>query len=151
MIRVQEGGTQMPYPIDQTSYQLGVIFAFAEMVAIDLKKMAFSLPFSPGDHNRLVKDAKRIVREQGVRMKLEKRILTTDLFPEEFTRGKWVFIIYKHPEVLKNYFRLKSEKERLLRENSYKGRERKGIAVGLGKLLSYKRVAIEKKLKKAAK
>ena len=141
----------MAYPVDSMSYHLGVIFAFSEMVAIDLKKMAFSLPFSPLDYDRLIKEARRIVREEGVRMKLEKRILTTDLFPEEFTRGKWVFIIYKHPEMLKNYFRLKSEKERLLRENSYKGRERKGIAVGLGKLLSYKRVAIEQKLKKAAK
>ena len=43
------GGVKMPYPIDQTSFNLGVIFAFAEMVAIDVKKMAFSLPFLPGN------------------------------------------------------------------------------------------------------
>ncbi|MGQ9646517.1 MAG: hypothetical protein ACUVWO_08285 [Thermodesulfobacteriota bacterium] len=141
----------MPDAIDQTSYQLGVVFAFAEMVAIDLKKMAFSLPFLPPDYDHLIRKAKRIVREQGVRMKLEKRILTTDLFPEEFTRGKWVLIIYKHPEVYESYLRLKSEKERLIKENRYKGKERKAIAIGLGKLLSYKMDAIREKLRQIEK
>jgi len=98
----------MSYPIDQISFELGVIYPFAEMVAIDVKRMAFSLPFLPEKFDLLVKDAKRIAREHGVKIKLEKRILTTDLFPEEFTRGKWVFIIYKYPEVLLNYLHLKS-------------------------------------------
>ena len=97
----------MSYPIDSISYELGVIFAFAEMVAIDVKKMAFSSPLSPQEYNRLAQDAKRITREWGVKTKLEKRLLTTDLFPEEFTRGKWVLIIYKSPEVLKTYLFLK--------------------------------------------
>ena len=54
MMRAQKGGTQMVYPIDQTSYHLGVIFAFAEMVAIDVKKMAFSYPFLPKEYDRLI-------------------------------------------------------------------------------------------------
>jgi len=141
----------MAYPIDQRSFHLGVIFAFAEMVAIDVKKMAFSLPFLPEEYDRLVTDAKRIVKEQGVKIKLEKRIITTDLFPEEFTRGKWVLIIYKSPEVLKTYLFLKSKKEQLIKENNYKGKERKAIAVGLGKLLSYKMDAIREKLNEAGK
>jgi hypothetical protein len=141
----------MSYPIDSISYQLGVIFAFAEMVAIDVKKVAFSLPFLPQEYDHLAKDAKRIAREQGVKIKLEKRIITTDLFPEEFTRGKWVFIIYKYSEVLENYLRLKSTKQRLIKENNYKGKERKAIAVGLGKLLSYKMNAIREKLDEARK
>ena len=137
----------MAYPIDQTSYHLGVIFAFAEMVAADLKKMALSLPFLPKDHERLVKDAKRIAREEGVKIRLEKHLLTSDLFPEEFTRGKWVFIIYKYPEVLKRYLSLKSKKDLLIRENNYKGKKRKAIAVGLGELLSYKKDAIGRMLR----
>jgi hypothetical protein len=141
----------MAYPIDQTSYHLGVIFAFAEMVAADLKKMALSLPFSPKDYERLVKDAKRIAREEGVRIGLEKHLLTTDLFPEEFTRGKWVLIIYKSPEVLKTYLHLKSKKEQLLKENRYKGKDRKAIAIGLGKLLSYRMDVIRERLKNAGK
>lgn len=137
----------MAYPIDQRSFQLGVIFAFAEMVAADLKKMALSLPFLPKDYKPLVKDAKRIAREEGVKLRLEKRLLTTDLFPEEITRGKWVLIIYKYPEVLKKYLSLKSKKERLIHENHYKGKGREAIAVGFGELLSYKRDVIRRKLK----
>jgi hypothetical protein len=34
-------------------------------VAIDVKKMAFSYPFLPKKYDRLVKDAKRITKEQG--------------------------------------------------------------------------------------
>jgi len=141
----------MSYPIDQISFELGVIYPFAEMVAIDVKKMAFSLPFSPEKFDLLVKDAKRIAGEHGVKIKLEKRILTTDLFPEEFTRGKWVFIIYKYPEVLQNYLHLKSKKEQLIKGKRYKGKERKAIAIGLGKLLSYKMNLIQEKLKATAK
>ena len=141
----------MPYPIDSISFQLGTIFAFAEMVAIDVKKVAFSLPFLPQEYDRLVGDAKRIAKEQGVKIKLEKHIIRTDLFPEEFTRGKWVFIIYKYPEVLESYLHLKSKKEQLIKENNYKGKERKAIAIGLGKLLSYKMDAIREKLNGAGK
>jgi len=146
-MRVQKGGAQMAYPIDQTSYHLGIIFAFAEMVAADLKKMALSLPFLPNDYKRLARDAKRIAREEGVRIRLEKHLLTTDLFPEEFTRGKWVFIIYKYPEVLKRYFSLKSKKDQLIHENHYKGKKREAIAVGFGDLLSYRKDVIKRKLK----
>jgi hypothetical protein len=141
----------MSYRIDPISYQLGTFFAFAEMVTADLKKMALSLPFLPKDYEPLVKDAKRIAKEEGVKLRLEKRFLTTDLFPEEITRGKWVFIIYKYPEVLESYLQLKAEKERLIRENKYRGEKRKAIAVGLGKLLTYKMHVIKEKLKKAVK
>ena len=109
--------------------------------------MALSLPFSPKDYERLVKEAKRIAREEGVRIRLEKHLLTTDLFSEEFTRGKWVFIIYKYPWVLKKYFSLKSRKDRLIRENHYKGKKREAIAVGFGNLLSYRKEVIMRKLR----
>lgn len=137
----------MTYPIHQKSFHLGVIFAFSEMVAFDVKKMALSYPFLPKLYDRLIKDAKRITKEQGVKIKLEKVILTTDLFPEEFTRGKWVFIIYKDPEVLKRYFSLKSKKHQLMHKDGYKGKKREAIAVGLGELLTYKKDVIKRMLR----
>ncbi len=137
----------MAYSIDQTSYDLGVIFAFAEMVAADLKKMALSLPFLPKDYKPLIKDAKRIAKDEGVKLRLEKRLLTSDLFPEEITKGKWVFIIYKYPTVLRRYFSLKSRKELLLRKSHYKGKKREAIALGFGDLLSYRKDVIKRKLK----
>jgi hypothetical protein len=141
----------MAYRINQVSYHLGVIFAFSEMVAIDVKKMAFSYPFLPKEYDRLIKNAKRITKEQGVKIRLEKGILTTDLFPEEFTKGKWVFIIYKYPEVLQNCLHLKSKKEQLIKGKRYRGKERKAIAIGLGKLLSYKMNFVREKLKTTGK
>jgi hypothetical protein len=141
----------MSYLIDQISFKLGAIFAFTEMVAYDVKQMAFSPPLSPSEYKRLAQDAKRITKEWGVKIMLEKRLLTTDLFPEEFTRGKWVLIIYKSPEVLKIYLGLKSKKEQLLEKDSYKGKERKAIAIRLGRLLSYRMDIIKAKLKKAGK
>ncbi len=138
----------MPYRMDSISYHLGVIFAFAEMVALKVKPLAFSLPFSPKDYRRLASQAKRIAKEQGVHVRLDRRILTTDLFPEEFTQGKWVLLIYKDPSVLAEYRRLKSEKRRLVAEKRYRGRARKGIALGLGRLLGYRISAIEEKLQK---
>jgi len=139
----------MSYQIDIRSYHLGVIFAFSEMVAFDVKKMALSLPFLPKHYERLAGEARGIAKEQQVKIRLEKRILTTDLFPEEFTRGKWVLIIYKSPKVLQTYLHLKSKKAQLLKEGRYKGKERKAIAIGLGKLLSYRLDVIKDKLQKA--
>ena len=98
-----------------------------------------------------IKDVKRITKEQGVKIRLEKGILTTDLFPEEFTRGKWVFVIYKYPEVLKRYFSLKSKKDCLIHKDNYRGKKREAIAVGLGELLNYRMNIIREKLKKVGK
>lgn len=138
----------MSYRTDSIPFQLGTIFAFAEMVAIDVKRLALSLPFLAKDYNRLIRDAKRIAKEQGVRIRLDKEFLTTDLFPEEFTRGKWVLLIYKRPDVIRKYTKLKKQKNRLIKENRYKGSKRKAVAYGIGRLLSYKSAAIKEKLKK---
>jgi hypothetical protein len=133
--------------IDQRSFMLGKMFAYSELIGIGLKEMAFSSPFLPQEYHALVHDAQRIARDHGVRLRLEKKILVTDLFPEEFTRGKWVFIIYKDPRVLERYMGLKSWKAKLLKVAAYKGRERKSIAEGLGKLLSYRNQTVRELLR----
>jgi hypothetical protein len=133
------------------AFQLGTIFAFAEMVALDVKRLAFSLPFSPKEYDRLAQDAKKIAKEQGVHIRLDKDLLTTDLFSEEYTRARWVFLIYRHPEVLREYLDLKTEKARLVKHQEYKGQRRKAIAQRIGRLLSYKRAAIEDRLRKSKK
>jgi hypothetical protein len=136
----------MPYHNDSISFQLGTIFAFAEMVAMDVKRLALSLPFAPEDYKRLIRDAKRIAREQRVHIRLDKKFLTTDLFPEKFTRGKWVLLIYRQPQVIREYLDLKARKSRLIREEKYKGPKRRAIAHAFGKLLSYNSAIIKEKL-----
>jgi hypothetical protein len=138
----------MPYQNDSIPFQLGTIFAFAEMVSFDVKKLALSLPFRPAEYNRLLPQAQKIARDQKVRIRLDKTFLTTDLFAEAFTRGKWVLLIYKHPDVLREYQELKKRKNRLIKENRYQGSQRKAVAVRMGRLLSYKNKVIQEKLKK---
>ena len=45
---------------------LGMITAFAECLAGEAKKLAFSPPFYPEDYKSLRKEAEQICREQGV-------------------------------------------------------------------------------------
>ena len=96
----------MSYSIDQISFKLGAIAAFSEMVGVDLKKMALSSAFLPQEYKDLDEDAKKIAKRWGAKIRLEKNLITTDLFREDIAKGKWVYIIYNDPEVIKNYFDL---------------------------------------------
>jgi hypothetical protein len=52
--------------IDRKSFTLGMITAFAECLAGEAKKLAFSPPFYPEDYKDLREEAERICQEQGV-------------------------------------------------------------------------------------
>ena len=138
-----------PIPIDQVSYQLGMITAFAEVVAAGVKKLGLSPPLDPEKVNHLMVGAEKVAKAYGVSLYLEKDFLTTDLFNPEFTRGKHVLLIYEDPKVLDAYMALKAEKEELLKAGKFQGKARKEIAVRLGRLLSYQEDRIEKMLSTA--
>ncbi|HAA04176.1 MAG TPA: hypothetical protein DCE18_12450, partial [Syntrophobacteraceae bacterium] len=52
--------------IDRESFMLGMITAFAECLAGEAKKLAFSPPFYPEDYKCLREEAERICQEQGI-------------------------------------------------------------------------------------
>lgn len=91
--------------IDRRSYILGMLTAFAECIAYECKKTAFSPPFYPRDHDMLVSEAERIAKEQGIFLWYEQN---RDI-PQN-KRLNW-FVMYKFPEVLEEY--------KQLRENGY--------------------------------
>jgi hypothetical protein len=91
--------------IDRASFILGMITAFAECVANECKKGAFSPPFYPQDYKTLLPETKRIARDNCISVRYEKNL---DI-PEK-TRLNW-FVIYKFPEALSEY--------RALREQGY--------------------------------
>ncbi len=122
--------------LDSRSYNLGVIAAFAEIVSMDVKKLALSAPLFPQEMDELIAGAERIANENGVSVYIEKDFLVTDLFPEALTKGKYVLIIYK-PPVKEEYLMLKEEKNRLVDSGGYEGQARKLIARKMGRLLSY--------------
>jgi len=89
--------------IDRKSFMLGMITAFAECVAGEAKKLAFSPPFYPDDYESLREEAERICQEQGISLWHERNVD----FPVE-RRLHWL-VLFKFPEVLDEYKRLRQE------------------------------------------
>lgn len=122
--------------IDQRSYNLGGIGAFAEMVDAGVKQLALSAPLSPREMDALIDDAARIAGDNGANVYRETDFMVTDLFPAELTDAKHVLLIYKG-DTLQEYWDLKAERARLIESDSYVGEARLDIARRFGALLSY--------------
>ena len=75
-------------------------------------------------------------KKNNVSIYLEKDFLTTDLFPESITQGKYVLLIFTG-KVKDKYMSLKREKEKLIKSGEYTGELRAAIAREMGRLLSY--------------
>jgi hypothetical protein len=89
--------------IDRKSFMLGMITAFAECLAGEAKKLAFSPPFYPEDYKSLREEAERICQEQGIFVWHEKN---ADLPAKK--RLQWL-VLFKFPEVLEEYEKLRQE------------------------------------------
>jgi hypothetical protein len=89
--------------IDRGSFILGMITAFAECLASECKKMAFSPPFYPVDYEPIRVEAEKIAQEQGIQLWYE---ANSDL-PEE-KKVHWL-VMYKFPDVLEEYKGLRDE------------------------------------------
>ncbi len=87
--------------IDRRSYILGMMTAFAECVANECKKVAFSPPFYPDDYASVLPAAERIAREQAILLWYEQNL---DIPAAQ--RLNW-FVMYKFPDMLDEYRRLR--------------------------------------------
>ena len=142
-----QDATQPKDAIDERSYRLGGIGAFSEMVSVGLKSLALSAPMTPAEMDALIEDAERIARENGVKIYRETDFLVTDLFPEDLTDGKHVFLIYVDP-VKADYMALKAEKNDLIEQGRYEGEARLDVARQMGRLLSYPEARIDEMLER---
>lgn len=136
--------------IDQRSLHIGEIAAFAELVNVGTKKLAFSDVLLPKDMDALLKEATRLADENHVKLYREPELLVTDLFAADVARGKEVLLIYKGT-TLDEYMALKREKAQLVKSGGYTGKAREEIARKLGKLLSYPESGIDMLLKENTK
>jgi hypothetical protein len=89
--------------IDRKSFMLGMMTAFGECVAGEIKKCAFSPPFFPEDYYTLKPEAERIAAEMNLFLWLEEN---EEIRAEH--RVMW-WVMYKFPEVLDEYHRLRAQ------------------------------------------
>ncbi|MFA5571173.1 MAG: hypothetical protein WCY81_03135 [Sphaerochaetaceae bacterium] len=87
--------------IDRKSFMLGMMTAFAECLAGECKKCAFSPPFKPTDLYAMEEEAHILAQEQGLHLWLEKN---EDI--QEESRVYW-YVMYKFPEVLEEYHEIR--------------------------------------------
>ena len=134
--------------IDPTSFMLGMINCFIEMVACGVKRLALSPPLSPDDYELVSAASKEIADRSGVRWHLEKSLMVTDLQTPEFTRGKWSILYFKDEQTLQDYQSLKRRQSDLKAKGLYTADERQEISREFMRLLSYPEAVIEEKLAK---
>ena len=132
--------------VDLISYQLGKITTFSEIVGAGVKKIALSSPLEPQEMEQLIDTAEKIAKHFNVSTYLDKDLLTTDLFDEDFTRGKHVLLVYKNPAVKESYLALKDKKADLVNRDRYRGEAKTEIAREMGRLLSYPEEHIDEML-----
>lgn len=124
--------------MDLFSYQCGVIDCFNEMVRAGLKPMALAHPCETVQQRaQLLPFCQEICAKYGNFFYLEDEMLITDLFPVSMNAGKYNILFYRDPQVLRDYFQIKRDKESLKKENAYHGEARRQIALRLGALLGY--------------
>ena len=124
------------WTIDQRSYILGGIGAFAEMVGADVKKLALSAPLDPAEMDVIVRESERIAAENGTEIYRETEFLVTDLFPAALTEGKHVLVICSESTYME-YMGLKALTQRLAESGQYEGDARTDVARRFGEMLSY--------------
>ena len=136
---------QYTKPVDERSYNLGIMGGFAEVVYRGVKTLALSEVMSPADMDDILPDARIVAERNNVELYRETDLIVTDLFPADVAVGKHVLLIYTG-DTLERYLALKADKDRLVANNEYSGEAREDIARRFGRLLSYPDPVIDEML-----
>lgn len=134
-------------PIDERSYNLGIIGGFSEVVRLGIKSLALSEVLPPGKMDAMMDDVRIIAARNDVQIWREPALIVTDLYPADVAEGKDVLLIYTG-DTLERYQALKAEKAGLVAANRYSGAAREDIARRFGRLLSYPEAVIDDLLAK---
>ncbi|MCL2377598.1 MAG: hypothetical protein FWC77_00570 [Defluviitaleaceae bacterium] len=122
---------------DEKSFMLGMIEAFSEMVAQNVKPLALGPIMEQSQWGALKNASDAITARFNIKSYVEMPLMSSDLAPDEALEGKIVVLYYKHDEVLSNYLNLKAESEGLKASGSYDAAARKRLSISLRKLLGY--------------
>lgn len=80
-------------PDARWQFQLGIMEAFAEMVAAGVKPIALSEPLTTEEADALWEKANKIAVKYSVGVYRETDLVVTALFPEDIAQGKEVFYL----------------------------------------------------------
>lgn len=136
-------------PVDEYSYELGVIDCFCEMVASGLKTLAMSHPCdSKEERAAYLEEVGRICRKYEVMFYAEDEAFITDLFASELNEGKYNFLFFRTEETLRKYQGLKERQRALKAKGQYTREQSYELAKEFGRLLSYPDEGIERLIQK---
>lgn len=130
---------------DQTSYEIGALVCFSEMVAAKVKKLAFSGAVSPDDYERMETIISQIAADDDIKYHAEFNLIKNNIAPDSYTEGKYVFFLYRDDDVLPRYEQLKAMQEEHIAKGTYTDSVRRDITVELCRLLSYPEERIKEK------
>lgn len=145
LLTVSAASAQYTKPVDERSYNLGIIGGFSEVVYRGVKTLALSEVMDPATMDDILPDAEIVAKRNKVMLYRETDLIVTDLFPADVATGKHVLLIYTG-DTLDRYLALKAEKDRLVAHNEYRGEKRREIAMRFGRLLSYPDSVLEEML-----
>ena len=134
--------------LDQRSYQLGMVYAFAEMVGSGVKRLALSPALTEDQFEDIIEDVRLIAEEYGLVLHVDRDFLETRLFNPEYTQGKIVIHLAAERATIDEYEALKERKRGHLLAGTLTEEADLKIARGLGRLLSYSEDSIQSLLEK---
>jgi len=132
--------------LDRRSYNLGMIYAFAEVVGSGVKRLGLSPALTEEEYMDVIDDIRLIAGEYGVTLHTDREFLETLLFNPMYTRGKIVIHLADSRETVDEYLRLKEWQRRLEESGELTRVKEEEISRRLGALLSYSEEAVERLL-----
>jgi hypothetical protein len=129
--------------LDQRSYQLGMIYAFAEMVGSGVKRLALSPALTEAQFGLIIQEVRLIAEEYNLILHIDNDFLETRLFNPGYTKGKIVIHLAAERATIDEYEALKERKRGHLEAGTLTEEVELEIARGLGLLLSYSDESIQ--------
>jgi hypothetical protein len=134
--------------LDPRSYNLGMIYAFAECVGSGVKRLALSPALTEAQLEEIQGDVRLIAEEFGLVLHVDRDFLETRLFNPEYTRGRVVVQIAAEQGTIDEYLGLKEYKGRHEEAGALTDEVEVEVAWRMGRFLSYSDEAIEGLLRK---
>ena len=135
-------GKEKSFNPEEKSFKLGMIEAFCEVVAQEIKPLALSPIMNKEQWDTIRPAVEAVSSKYNVKSYTETNFMPSDFVADEALMEKIVILFYKQEKILQSYFDLKLETERLRSSGLYDEAQRKNTSIALRRLLGYSENAI---------